>query len=238
MTADANVTSRPASRTLIAPAWHTIVFIAIFVGISVVGGFFQHAVKQHPQTVMSSGNAVRRYISVLVFEWLLVLYVRMGVHKRGLRLRDLVGGRWATPTDVMKDVALGAGLWVLWIGLMNPHILGGGTNAAQGLLPQGAFESLAWIPLALSAGFCEELAFRGYLQKQFQAITGSAGWAVFIQAIVFGVGHLYEGVGPVGRITLFGVLFGLLAVWRKSLRPGMIAHAWSDIFGVIIFRGV
>jgi CAAX protease family protein len=238
MTADANLTSRPASRILIAPAWHTIVFIAIFLGISVVGGFFQHAVKQNPQAVLPSGNAVPRYISVLVFEWLLVLYVRMGVHKRGVRLRDLVGGRWARPKDVMKDVALGAGLWALWIGLMNPHILGGGTNAAQGLLPQGAFESLAWIPLALSAGFCEELAFRGYLQKQFQAITGSVGRAVFIQAIVFGVGHLYEGVGPVGRITLFGVLFGLLAVWRKSLRPGMIAHAWSDIFGVIIFRGV
>jgi len=187
---------------------------------------------------MPSGNAVPRYISVLVSEWLLVLYVRMGVHKRGVRLRDLVGGRWAAPKEVMKDVALGAGLWALWIGLMNPHILGGGTNAAQGLLPQGIVESLAWIPLALSAGFCEELAFRGYLQKQFQAITGSAAWAVLIQAILFGIGHLYEGVGPVERITLFGVLFGLLAVWRKSLRPGMIAHAWSDIFGVIIFRGV
>jgi membrane protease YdiL (CAAX protease family) len=116
--------------------------------------------------------------------------------------------------------------------------LGSGTNAAQGLLPQGIVQSMTWIPVALSAGFCEELAFRGYLQKQFQAITGSAGWAVLIQAIVFGIGHLYEGVGPVARITLFGVLFGLLALWRKSLRPGMIAHAWSDIFGVIIFRGM
>ncbi len=142
---------------------------------------------------MPSGNAVPRYISVLVFEWLLVLYFRMGVHKRGVRLRDLVGGRWATPKDVLRDIALGAGLWALWIGLMNPHILGGGTNAAQGLLPQGIFQSLAWIPLALSAGFCEELAFRGYLQRQFQAITGSGVWAVFIQAVVFGVGHLYEG---------------------------------------------
>jgi uncharacterized protein len=91
---------------------------------------------------------------------------------------------------------------------------------------------MAWIPVALSAGFCEELAFRGYLQKQFQAITGSDGWAILIQAVVFGIGHLYEGVGPVARITLFG----LLAIWQKSLRPGMIAHAWSDIFGVIIFR--
>jgi hypothetical protein len=238
MAAGANVTSGQSTRPLIAPAWHTIVFIAIFVGLSVAGGFFQHAVKQHPQAAAPSGNAVPRYISVLVSEWLLVLYVRMGVRKRGIRLRDLVGGRWATPKDVLRDIALGAGLWAVWVGLMNPHLLGGGTNAAQGLLPQGLLESLAWIPLALSAGFCEELAFRGYLQKQFQAITGSAVWAVLIQAMVFGIGHLYEGVGPVGRIMLYGVLFGLLAVWRKSLRPGMIAHAWSDIFGVIIFRGV
>jgi membrane protease YdiL (CAAX protease family) len=237
MSADIDFASRPSSRPLIAPAWHTIVFVAIFVGLSVLGGFFQHAVKQHPQAAVPSGNAVQRYLSVLVFEWLLVLYVRMGVHKRGVRLRDLVGGRWATPKEVMKDIALGAGLWAVWIGLQNPHLLGSGKNAAQGLLPHGILESLAWIPLALSAGFCEELAFRGYLQKQFQAITGSAGWAVPIQAIVFGVGHLYEGVEPVGRIILFGVLFGLLAVWRRSLRPGMIAHAWSDIFGVIIFRG-
>jgi uncharacterized protein len=58
------------------------------------------------------------------------------------------------------------------------------------------------------------------------------------QAVVFGIGHPYEGVGQIVRIMLFGVLFGLLARWRKSLRPGMIAHAWSDIFGAIIFRGM
>jgi hypothetical protein len=238
MAAPANLTSPPSSRPLIAPAWHTIVFIAIFIGLSVAGGFFQHAAQQHPQPIAPHANAVPRYISVLISEWLLVLYVRMGVHKRGVRLRDLVGGRWATPKDVLKDFALGAALWALWMGLQNSHLLGGGTNAAQGLLPQGLLESLAWIPLALSAGFCEELAFRGYLQKQFQAIVGSSALAILFQAIVFGVGHLYEGVGAAARITLFGVLFGLLALWRKSLRPGVIAHAWSDIFGVIIFRGM
>src|SRR3984957_17493597 len=150
-TDDANLGSRPASRPLIAPAWHTVVFIAIFVGLSIIGGFFQHAAKQ-PQTAVSSGNAVPGYISVVVFEWLLVLYVRMGVHKRGMRLRDLVGGRWNTPQAVIKDIALGAALWAVWIGLMNAHVLGEGTNTAQGLL---------------------------------QAITGSAAWAVLIQAVVF-----------------------------------------------------
>ena len=118
---------------------------------------------------MPNGNAVPRYISVLVFEWLLVLCVRMGVHKRGVRLRELVGGRWATPKEVRRDIALGVGLWAVWIGLMNPHILGGGTNAAQGLLPKGILESLASIPLALSAGFCEELAFS---RVSSEAISG------------------------------------------------------------------
>jgi membrane protease YdiL (CAAX protease family) len=236
LTTDANPASPPSSRPLIAPRWHTIVFIAIFVGLSVIGGFFQHAAKRQPQAIAPRGSAVPGYISIVISEGLLVLYVRMGVNKRGVRLRDLVGGRWTTPQAVMKDVALGAGLWALWIGLMNPHLLGGGTNAARGLLPRGLLESLVWIPVALSAGFCEELAFRGYLQKQFEAMTGSVGWAILFQAIVFGVGHLYEGVSEVARIMLFGVLFGLLALWRKSLRPGMIAHAWSDIFGVIIFR--
>jgi len=235
--ADSNLDSRSSPRPLIAPMWHTIVFIAIFVGLSVMGGFFQHGVKQQQQTTMPRGSAVPGYISVVVMEWLLVLYVRMGVHKRGMRLRDLVDGRWATSRDVIKDITLGAGLWAVWLALMNAHLLGGGTNAAQGLLPRGILERLVWVPVALSAGFCEEVAFRGYLQKQFHAITGGAGWAILFQAIVFGVGHLYEGVGAVARITLFGLLFGLLALWRKSLRPGMIAHAWSDIFGVIIFRG-
>ena len=238
MTTPANLSSGPFSRALIAPAWHTIVFIGIFIALSVVGNFFQHAVKQRPQPTVRNTNAVPGYVSVLISELLLVLYVHMGIRKRGVRLRDLVGGRWATPADVIKDIALGAAVWALWTLLQNSHFLGGGTNAAQGLLPQGILESLVWIPLALSAGFCEELAFRGYLQKQFQAIAGSTALAILFQAIVFGVGHLYEGIGAATRITLFGVLFGLLAVWRKSLRPGMLAHAWSDIFGVIIFRGM
>jgi membrane protease YdiL (CAAX protease family) len=236
--AAANLDLRPSSRQLIAPAWHTVLFIAIFLGISVAGGFFQHAVRQHPQATASSGNAVSGYLTIVFLEWLLVLFVRMGVHKRGGRVRDLIGGRWSTPQAAMRDVALGAGLWAVWTVLMNAHLLGAGTNAAQALLPQGTLESLAWIPVALSAGFCEELAFRGYLQKQFQAISGSTALAVLIQAAIFGIGHLYEGVGPVLRIMGFGVLFGILAVWRKSLRPGMIAHACSDIFGVIIFRGM
>jgi len=36
-------------------------------------------------------------------------------------------------------------------------------------------------------------------------------------------------------IFIYGAMFGTLAILRKSLRPGMMAHAWHDSFeGVIL----
>jgi hypothetical protein len=38
----------------------------------------------------------------------------------------------------------------------------------------------------------------------------------------------------VGVIAVFGSLFGILAYWRKSTRPGMIAHAWQvAVIGIV-----
>jgi hypothetical protein len=33
-------------------------------------------------------------------------------------------------------------------------------------------------------------------------------------------------------------MFGLLALWRRSLRPRMVTHAWHDSFeGILLFVG-
>ena len=99
------------------------------------------------------------------------------------------------------------------------------------LLTQSLIEILLWIALSVSAGICEEIVFRGYFQKQFHALTGSLVAAVLIQAVLFGAGHAYQGIKQVAVITVLGVLYGVLAAWRRTLRPGMLAHAWSDING-------
>jgi uncharacterized protein len=37
-------------------------------------------------------------------------------------------------------------------------------------------------------------------------------------------------------IFVFGTMFGFLALWRKSLRPGMMAHALYDsVAGIGLF---
>jgi membrane protease YdiL (CAAX protease family) len=85
--------------------------------------------------------------------------------------------------------------------------------------------------VSISAGICEEIVFRGYFQRQFAAYTNSMTGAVVLQGLVFGLGHSYQGMKQVVIISVLGMLYGLLAAWRRSLRPNMIAHAWSDIWG-------
>jgi membrane protease YdiL (CAAX protease family) len=110
------------------------------------------------------------------------------------------------------------------------------TKSLGFLNPQGVVEVTLWVMMSLTAGFCEELVFRGYLQAQFLGLTGHAAYGVPAQAVVFGISHIYQGIKKVIVITVLGILFGLLAQWRKSLRPGMISHAWSDILNVIPIR--
>jgi len=49
------------------------------------------------------------------------------------------------------------------------------------------------------------------------------------KALLFGASHGYQGAAACAKITILGALYGSLAPWRKGLRPGMMAHAGSDI---------
>ena len=82
--------------------------------------------------------------------------------------------------------------------------------------------------LSVTAGFYEEFLFRGYLQRQFLAPARRAWIAIALPALVFGVGHLYQGCRAVVAITVYGALFGILAWTRNSLCLGMMQYATQD----------
>jgi membrane protease YdiL (CAAX protease family) len=107
-------------------------------------------------------------------------------------------------------------------------------------LPQTALENFLWILVSITAGFCEEIQSRGYLQQQLHALSGNVVVAVLAQALVFGLMHSYKGWKQVVVIAALGVLYGTLAAWRKNLRANMIAHAWSDVWEgwlrMVVFR--
>jgi hypothetical protein len=156
-------------------------------------------------------------------------------------LSDVIGGRWKSPQNVLADIVIAALFWALSAGVLVSLQFAMGISAKERLaqvgflMPRGWEELALWCAVSLSAGFCEETVFRGYFQRQFTAFTKSAKAGIVLQGLVFGAMHLYQGFKAPIVIAVYGILFGLLAHFRRSLRPGMIAHAWQDtITGVAL----
>ncbi len=240
MVTAASIPSPAPGRKLIAPVWHTVMLVGIFLGVTIAGGLFQRYAQSAPGVLQQHPSVVPLYLSVIAVEWLLVYGVWAGIHVRGVRLRDLIGGRWKSARDVLMDVVLAIVVWALWIGIQVgvSRMVPSRAKSVSTLFPQSFLEVVLWIATCLTAGFCEEVAFRGYFQKQFEAMTGSATAGVILQGILFGISHGYQGLRAIIMIILFGLLYGILALWRKSLRPGVILHAWSDVYAGYLFQFV
>jgi membrane protease YdiL (CAAX protease family) len=224
--------SPPAPR-LIAPIAHTIALVLLFVVMAAGGAMLQQRAAAHSTTLPAPGRPTTLYLSLIAMEWGLVLYVvRGGLRRTGTSLRDLVGGRWSRARDVVRDVVVALAAWGVWtlLSWTASRALGPDHAASvQSLLPRHPIDVALWVALSVSAGFAEELVFRGYLFTQFRALTRSTGVALVLQAVLFGISHGYQGVRACATITVYGLLFGALARMNRSLRPGMIAHAWTDI---------
>ncbi|MFZ0885134.1 MAG: type II CAAX endopeptidase family protein [Candidatus Acidiferrales bacterium] len=218
-------------RPLVAPLWHTIVFVVFVCGYAFFGRATVATLESRHIT-----TRVPLYLFMIGFELVLVAYVWfLGVKPAGGTMLGLIGGKWSSARDVLRDIGVAFMFWMVVIAVLVGLRFSLGVNtqavrAAMVLAPRSLAEISLWVVLALSAGICEEFVFRGYLQKQFLALTGSDVAAVVLQALVFGAAHSYQGVRGMITIGVYGALFGVLAVNRKSLRPGMIQHFMQDSF--------
>ena len=213
----------------VANYWHTLAIVLIVLALSYSGP----ARHKNPTT---AGSRPALYTSGIVMEWLMVGIVWMGVRRRGYSLGDLIGRKWKDFFDVAIDILIAAGAWVGFflvaavlaysMGLMKklPEL----RKAIEFMSPKTPLELAMFLVLAVSAGICEEIVFRGYLQRQLAALSRSVVVGVIASAIVFGAGHLYEGWERMIIIGVLGAILGTVSVLRKSLRPAIIAHTWQD----------
>jgi membrane protease YdiL (CAAX protease family) len=98
------------------------------------------------------------------------------------------------------------------------------------------------IMASLVAGICEEIGFRGYMQKPLEQKYGPVA-GISITSLVFVVVHLHQAWASGMLLGIFAISFiiGYLAYSTNSLLPGIIAHVsfdivnfsywWSDVIG-------
>ena len=138
---------------------------------------------------------------------------------------------WRSAWQLLQDIGIAIAFWIAaamlhWGFGWLLRIAEEGRTVS--MLPQRRVELTVWVALSVTAGICEETMFRDYLQRQFMALTRSAPAGILLSAATFGAAHAYQGLRMTILIAVFGAMFGMLAYWRGSVGPGMIAHASQD----------
>jgi membrane protease YdiL (CAAX protease family) len=242
----------PIASLELAPAWHTVVLIIGILAISIAGSTGLTS-QRH------SSNRLITYAATAAMELLLFGWVLLGLWLRKVPFRTLFGTLTKGFRGIAEDVAFAAVFWMGsmmilgTIGLTWTVVEYAATHkgmpmhpgqpiepsASQKqtietiarLAPENGTEIAGWIAVCIFAGLIEEAVFRGYLQHQFTAwMRGSAAAGVIFSALMFGAAHGYQGLRNMVLLGVFGVLFSLLAIFRRSLRAGILAHSWHDLF--------
>jgi membrane protease YdiL (CAAX protease family) len=243
----------------IANLWHTAVFIVVLLVFSYSGSNGQH------QVLAKHGKSYF-YLLTIAWEWVMVLYIWLGTRKRGIGLGKLIGGdatldrllsRGLPEWNEMKagtkrlftvliDIGTGFVFWLVSIGvlavvaksvgMMRPGATSDFQQKIGFMSPQNGTELALFLILSATAGVCEEIIFRGYLQRQFTAVSRSAILGIVAQAIIFGASHGYEGGKRMFLIAVLGTLLGILTYVRGSVKPAMVTHFCQDgIAGIVLY---
>jgi membrane protease YdiL (CAAX protease family) len=141
-----------------------------------------------------------------------------------------------------KEIILG--LWLFLpvfygMDLLEQALQAGGLSAPSTPLPsflaaKGIAESLLACLLVIVVAAAEETIFRGYLILRLKAITASPAAAVVLSAVIFSLGHGYEGSAGVVTVGVMGLVFALVYLWRQSLVAPMVIHFLQDFIGIVL----
>jgi uncharacterized protein len=106
------------------------------------------------------------------------------------------------------------------------------------ILPGTAEERRWFVLVAITAGVCEEILYRGCLIQYFRELPVHLGLteALVVSACVFGIAHLYQGIIGIIQTAILGAFFGVLFVTTGSLFLPMILHALIDLRILLILR--
>ncbi|MCX6835736.1 MAG: type II CAAX endopeptidase family protein [candidate division Zixibacteria bacterium] len=184
---------------------------------------------------LNQGTLIFLLIATVLFQWTIFLFNYVATWFEGTGLPGVGLTRLRT-VDFAWGISFFLSAWLLLTGLAWLLAQVGLPLAGEiGLLvPQEPFGKLLWVLVSFTAGFCEEIAFRGYLMTRLRLLGRFQSWIVptLISAVAFGICHAYQGIPGFILITIYGILFSLLYIRTGRLWPCIIAHFFQD-FGAL-----
>ncbi len=187
-----------------------------------------------------TGIKLRLYASTMLSEWLLVALMLFVAARHGLSPAEVGERIGDAKTILIVTVALLAALAALTafnltqVRRARVEDLRAALRRARKFVPVGRVETSAFAAVAVTAGVCEELLYRGWLVSFLGAAFGSAWAGVIVAGVVFGFGHAYQGPRGIVTTGILGLGFGALFLWVRSLLPGQVIHAGLDLVNGVL----
>jgi membrane protease YdiL (CAAX protease family) len=157
-------------------------------------------------------------------------FARRGPASIGLRVGPHAGAGALTVLEV--GVLLGLSAAVFRFGGPNVRqLLRRQARGFLAVLPRTPREKAVFAGLAVTAGICEEILFRGFGIAYVRWLwpTASHAHLIALTAAGFGIAHLYQGARGVVLAGILGAYFAWITLSTGSLFPAMAMHALVDL---------
>lgn len=205
------------------------VFVFLFLP-SVVLSFFETEVDEQ--------NFIFSAAAIIFHNLALVGLICFFLWRNGESYR-LIGWR---RTGWGKEFGLGLLLFppfALVTGVFEELFLTLGLTSPEETLPsflaaQGPYEILLALVLITIVALGEETIYRGYLILRFKTLLGSGLAAALISSAIFSLGHAYEGSAGVATVTVMGLAFAGVYIWRGSLVAPIVMHFIQNFIGIVL----
>lgn len=206
---------------------------AAMVGVQPVAGRrrYQHLLKA---LAADPAARLRHYRRGIIGEWLAfagvaVIGALAGRSPASIGLTTTGFGK--TGAEVVEAAAVLAGSTILFRLDALREAIRVQTRGFIALLPRTSEERWTFAGVAVTAGICEEVLFRGFGIAYVRWLWPGAthGWLILLTSVAFGFAHLYQGLRGVVLTGIVGAFFASLVLSSGSLLPAVLLHALLDL---------
>ena len=221
--------------------WLLVLFLVV---VQPLVGYYRFTRLTAAPGPIPTPRKLRLYAIVVASQWVLTAAAAWVLARRGLALADL--GLHGAPPVLATLAAVLATLAVLggtWLSLRTLAREPGAALPSHlvkvvRILPVSGAERIGFTLVALTAGVCEEILYRGYLVYAFDRVLPSSWWSMLLAAALFGTAHAYQGVRGMVATGLLGAFLGAVYVAGGSLWPGIFLHAVVDLVNGFALGGL
>ena len=217
--------------------WSSIdiwIFTIAFASFFPIFGYLLFRSLKKSDNLNLTSRKLRTYAYIILSEWGFVIVLLWLTHRHNLSISDLGENIGNVNLTVITTIVLLSVFMVMvyfnvrQLRQMSLEKLEVELRPLRKFIPNNVTEFIPFILIAFTAGICEELLYRGWLQNLLAYGTGSVWIGLILGAVIFGFGHAYQGKMGMVQTGIIGLIFGVVFIFTKSLVASQILHIIVD----------